>query len=317
MKKIDAHMHINFSGFNEKKLIDYLDKNEIEACWLLSWEEKNPELKKIYEYLPVEQIFDAYQKYPERIIPFYAPDPEHDNLDDIFMKYETMGLKGCGELKVTYKWKDGIIGNYLSIVNKHNLPLLFHMEVPRKEYIPPTNSTLQKVLDDLLNGAMNGVTKYFILRFAENFKVLQKYIEKHQINFSGYLFDFDALEQRVAEFPNIIFVGHGPHFWNNISAYLSPKYTMQKGKIESFGIIDKLLENYDNMYCDVSGKSGFTALTRDKEAGRKFLKKHYKKLFFGTDNTHYGHDSLLLQYGLSDEELERIFYQNAFEIMNK
>ena len=88
---------------------------------------------------------------------------------------------------------------------------------------------------------------------------------------------FDNLEKRIIQYPNLTFIGHGPHFWNSISSDFSSIKIHQKGKFKSFGIIDALLENYDNFYCDISGKSGFNALNRDIDQTKIFLQKHFKK----------------------------------------
>ncbi len=67
-------MHVNLNGWTLKDIIGYLDRERIDFCWLLSWEEVNPGPWG-YKHLPVEDISEAFQKYPSRIIPFYAPDP--------------------------------------------------------------------------------------------------------------------------------------------------------------------------------------------------------------------------------------------------
>ena len=74
MTTIDSHMHLNFNGLSLRRIINYLDREKIDICWLLSWEEIDPGPWH-YEHLAVEDIHKAFLKYPQRIIPFYAPDP--------------------------------------------------------------------------------------------------------------------------------------------------------------------------------------------------------------------------------------------------
>lgn len=316
MKKIDGHFHVNFCGFSAKKIIEYLDKNKIEKCWLLSWEENNPPIPNLYEHLSIESIIDAYEKYPNRIVPFYAPDPGSENIKETLEKYMGLGIKGCGELKVTYKWEDPLMEKYVKIVSELGLPLLFHMEAPREHYVKVSNSKMENLLEQLFNGALNGLTKYYLTKVSKIAPFVLKKISKGQKYFPGYLYDFVALEKMVKKYPNVIFVGHGPHFWNNIGKHQSEKYTHQRGKINEWGIIDNLLTENDNFYCDISGKSGFNALTRDKKRAKLFLEKHHLKLIFGTDNTNYDFDEMLNSYKLSRVKLESIYYKNAEKIIN-
>ena len=315
MRKTDAHFHVNFCGFDSKKLIEYLDRNRIDKCWLLTWEQTDHPVPSLYEHISIEQEISAYNKYPDRIVPFYAPDPKSKTIVEDLEKYIKIGIKGCGELKVTYKWEDDIIEDYLKIISPYNLPLVIHMELPRSQYLPPSNSKLDLLVDQLLNGALNGVTKYYLSKLVKKTSLFSNYIKDNSIYFPGYLYDFNFLEKRIQQFPDQIFIGHGPHFWNNISNSLSSKYFHQKGRIGEFGIIDRLLEEYENLYCDISGKSGYNALTRDKNQSKRFLEKHCKKILYGTDNTNYGLEDLINSFQLSDEIQRQIFYQNSERII--
>lgn len=316
MQKIDAHMHVDLSGVDAEQVIDYMDGNNIAKCWLLTWEETEAPISHIYQNLPPEHVFEAYEKYPDRIVPFYAPDPKSENLEKKIKHHKEKGLKGCGELKVTHKWEEKVIGDYLRIVDKYDLPLLFHMEEPRMHYVPAKSNRQEKMLDKLLNGALNGLTKHYLTRFAKKTSILQKHIEDRQTYFPGYLYDFANLEKRLQEFPGLDFIGHGPHFWNNISDDPSKILFHDKGPVDHFGIIDRLLSTYDNFYCDVSGKSGFNALTRDREKAKLFLEKHDRKILFGTDNTGLDFEGLIESFQLPEEKMKKIFYENADSLIS-
>lgn len=309
-------MHINFSGYNAERLIQYLDFYKIDQCWLLTWEEQNPPIPSLYQHLSVEEIFEAYNKFPDRIVPFYAPDPSSPQSWNKFDQYIKLGLKGCGELKATFRWDEKEIENYLKRLSGYKLPLVFHMEKPRQIYLADKKNPFKRLFRHLLNNAFNGVTGYYITKLARNSAWLENHIAKNTHYFPGYLYDFENLEKRLSQFPEITFIGHGPHFWNNISRDLSIKYTYQKGKINDFGIVDNLLEKYDNFYCDVSGTSGFTALTRDPKQSKIFLEKHAGKILFGTDNTRYDFVQFLTSLKIDPLKLERIFYKNAETIIS-
>ena len=315
MLRLNAHFHVDFYGFSTESIIDYMNKNRFEQCWLLTWEEKNPPIPSIYEHLPVEKLMEAYSKYPDRIVPFYAPDPGTPGIKNKMEQLISLGLKGCGELKVTYMWEDTEIEQYLKTVTELNIPLLFHMEDSREHYIKKNESLPEKLLDNLMNGALNGLPGYYLKKATRHFPSSTRIISKNLQHFPGYLYDFAYLEKRIKQFPSLNFIGHGPHFWNNISKSMSDKYIHQRGKIKDFGIIDRLLEENENFYCDISGKSGYNALTRDRLMARIFLEKHSDKILFGTDNTGYDFDALLDSFKLTAEKLEKIYYLNAKRII--
>ncbi len=311
MQKIDAHLHVDLQGLDTDRLIEYMNAHDIEKCWLLTWEEKDPPISNLYQNLPPEEVFEAHDKHPDRIVPFYAPDPKTRDLEKTIQKQVNRGLQGCGELKVTHKWEDQVIGQYLRVIDKYKLPLLFHMEEPRMHYVPQKASALEKLLDILMNGALNGITKYYLSLFSRKTRLLKDHLASHMHPFPGYLYDFANLEARLRQFPGLTFIGHGPHFWNNISDKPPEVLFHDKGPIEQFGVIDRLLENYPNFYCDISGKSGFNALSRDHDKAKRFLEKHHAKILFGTDNTGLHFEELIRSFKLPRDQMKKIFFENA------
>jgi predicted TIM-barrel fold metal-dependent hydrolase len=94
-----------------------------------------------------------------------------------------------------------------------------------------------------------------------------------------------GLEEVLREFPETIFIGHAPAFWNEIDGDIKPgnRGGYPKGPIKKAGRLWELMEKYPNLYGDISAGSGFNAISRDLEAGYRFIKKFHKKIFFGTD----------------------------------
>ena len=94
-----------------------------------------------------------------------------------------------------------------------------------------------------------------------------------------------GFEEVLREFPDTIFIGHSPSFWNEIDGDLkeSARDTYPKGAIEKDGRLWTLMEKYPNLYGDFSAGSGHNALTRDPDVGIRFLNKFNEKIFFGTD----------------------------------
>ncbi len=315
MTIVDSHMHVGLAGFDADSIIREMDLRGINQSWLLTWKEVHPPVPELHMDLPLEPILEACHSYPERLIPFFAPDPATENLKDEFNQFLRKGIKGCGELKVGRKWSDPLIGNYLELVQELNMALVFHMEVPSLYYRQEKPGYVHWIFERLMNDKYNGVSRFYITRFAEGTGILKKMISRNQVRFPGILFDFEALEQRIRDFPRIRFIGHGPDFWNHIGATRHPKYIHQKGQIAEFGIIDSLLEKYDNFYCDISGTSGYNALNRDRDQSRIFLQKHTRKVLFGTDNTRFPLKQLLESMNLGQETLENIFHRNAQRVL--
>jgi predicted TIM-barrel fold metal-dependent hydrolase len=135
------------------------------------------------------------------------------------------------------------------------------------------------------------------------------------VTFPGILDDYDGLEQRIREFPGIRFIAHGPDFWNHIGDTLHPRYIHQRGGYKRFGVIDRLLEEYPNLYCDISGQSGYNALKRAPEHSKIFLEKHASKVLYGTDNTRLPLLELLGSFRLGREKMDRILGKNALELL--
>lgn len=312
MNKIDAHTHVNFSGFDLEKLINYLNDKQIEKCWLLSWEEKKPVFPDLYQHLDVETILEAYQKHPDRIVPFYAPDPGRDDLEKVLKVAKEKGLKGCGELKVSYLWSDPEIENLLNILHRLDLPLLFHMEQSFNRFIASPPNPVNKLLNDLLNGALRGKTRKISQKFIDKTGLFRKYFYSRLSHFPGYLPDFEGLEQRLQQFPDVNFIAHGPDTWKHIEKDPDPFISFARGRIKAKGKMVILLEKYDNLYTDISGKSGFYALKRDPAFTREFLNKNYRKILFGTDNfDQLPFDEVLQNSGIGKEKLEYIYHLNA------
>lgn len=315
MRIIDSHMHIGLAGFDAESIVASMDKKGIDQSWLLTWQELEPPVPQLHMDLPPEPILEACERYPDRFIPFYAPDPAGENLEAHFKSYIERGIRGCGELKVSGKWEDPLIGRYLKMVEEQHMALVFHMEVPSLYYIQEKEGYFQWIFERLMNDKYNGVSRYYISRFADATGLLKKKIKKNQVEFPGILFDFAALEQRIGEYPGIRFIAHGPDFWNNIGTRLHPRYIHQKGLIREFGIIDNLLEQHDNLFCDLSGTSGFNAMNRDRDLSRRFLQKHKNKVLFGTDNTDFPLIQLLESMKLGKAQMDQILHGNALRVL--
>ncbi len=314
--KIDAHLHVNYGKINKINLIDYLDKSKTDRCWLLTWDEIKPTYEELYEDLNVNMVLEAYNKYPERIIPFYAPDPNRKNWKNAITKYIDKGFKGIGELKSTCTWSDDNITRILDFADKNNMPIVFHMERENDHFFINKSNPVNIFLDKILNGALNGLTRKYAEIFINKTGLFKKSFNKRLKHFPGYMLDFAGLETRLKQYPGVNFIAHGPEFWNNIEKNPDPYKITGTGKVKTKGIAVELMEEYNNLYADTSGKSGFYALKRDSRFTRDFLNDLNHKILFGTDNeTRYPFEKIIRNAGLSSNKLKKIMGENALSLI--
>lgn len=95
------------------------------------------------------------------------------------------------------------------------------------------------------------------------------------------------LEEALKRHPRLILVGHGQPFWHEISASEKEdnvsRNSWGQGSVIPGGRLVTLLEQYPNLYCDLSANSGSSAIMRDETFGLEFLEKFQDRLMFGTD----------------------------------
>ena len=93
------------------------------------------------------------------------------------------------------------------------------------------------------------------------------------------------LEECLQEFPETVFVGHGPGWWAEISGDVTEqdKSGYPDRPVVPGGSIDRLLAQYPNLHADLSAGSALNAFRRDLTHAREFLLRHWPKLMWGTD----------------------------------
>lgn len=116
------------------------------------------------------------------------------------------------------------------------------------------------------------------------------------------------LERVLNTFPGVKFIGHGPHFWAEISGDVKPEHFADypTGPVVPGGAAPRLLAEYPNMYADLSAMSGYLALIRDMDYGFQFLERFRDKLLFGTDLLGVGQDVKIVDYFKQAMEIGKI-----------
>jgi predicted TIM-barrel fold metal-dependent hydrolase len=321
MAFVDSHMHVNFGGLRLNNIIEYLDREKIDYCWLLTWEEVNPGLWEYYD-LSIEDVYEAWIKYPSRIIPFYAPDPHKNEAAIQLEDWYKIGIRGCGELKAVLNWNSNGVKSILNTVQRLKMPLVFHMQENEYFQVPYSNGIFDKLLYYGTNYETKSERKIYripqkALRIlVKNYAPIRNRTKSYF--FPGYMLDFTSLEIVLQDFPGINFIAHGPMFWNNMyGETLMLNESSEKQSKPGRGIIWRLLKEYANLNADISGYSGMTALSYDKDNTKKFLSLFEDKILYGTDNTILRQKQFLDSLGLSRGTYEKIYGRNACRIIDR
>jgi len=308
-------MHVDFNGYSLKRIINYLDINKIDRCWLLTWEETNPGPWS-YKPLPIETVYEAFLEYPTRIIPFYAPDPHRSDAALSLENWNKKGIRGCGELKATINWNSSDMIPIFQMLRKYQMPLLFHMEESEYRDIRYSyafdNRLFHLELDD--SKKIYRVPRRVLQILINNFTPLK--IRNKSYYFPGYMLDFASLENTLRENPDICLVAHGPMFWIYMSGdVIDSSNLLPKGPVRHEGIIWRLLRQYPNLRADISGASGLNALTRDPENAKRFLSMFENKILFGSDNVIKGRREFLDSLRLSKSTYQKVYGENASNLL--
>jgi predicted TIM-barrel fold metal-dependent hydrolase len=269
---IDFHTHLGDLYFPNQKvrplsadqLVDTMNKLGIYKSVLLPID--SPEAANAY--FTTAEALEAWNKYPERFIPFCAVDPRRDNVPAQIDAYIQMGCKGFGEHKMGLAIDDERCKKIYRICGEKKLVVLFH-------------------LDPLLNIDEAGLPR---------------------------------LESLLKEMSDTIFIMHGPGWWTEVSAGNTDRGGYPTGKINPNGRADILLQEYPNLYADLSAGSAHNALTRDPEWTPGFLERNWTKLLFATDYLHADQDLSIVQYvnnlQMDEEKVYAIKMGNAMRLLN-
>ncbi|MEM2926472.1 MAG: amidohydrolase family protein [Candidatus Bathyarchaeia archaeon] len=134
--------------------------------------------------------------------------------------------------------------------------------------------------------------------------------------------DLSGLEKMAKKFSDVNFIMHGPGWWRHISAEIPQGVGYPQGMIKEPGRAVSLLENYPNIFGDLSAFSGYNAIHRDLDFGKNFLEKLNRKLLYGTDLEAFfsPQHSLIdlfknINIKLSSEIYDNILYKNLEELL--
>jgi len=126
-----------------------------------------------------------------------------------------------------------------------------------------------------------------------------------------------GLARALESAPNVKFIGHGPGWWASISGSVAAAELggYPKGEVTNGGAIDTLMDQYPNLYGELSAGSGAGAIARDVKFGRQFLIRRADRVMFGTDFLSPGQAipqlELFDKLDLPEEVQAKVFRDNA------
>lgn len=137
------------------------------------------------------------------------------------------------------------------------------------------------------------------------------------------------LEQALKSFPSLKFLGHSQAFWIEISGDApqsgnQARSAVGQGPVTPGGTVPRLLDQYPNLYGDLSAYSGSRAMMRDEEYGLSFLERYQDRLLYGSDTINKQQvmplggwlDGCADDGRLSRGAYEKVCYQNAQKLFN-
>jgi len=257
---IDVHTHIGRWGLtddpsvDEYELLRRADELGISRFVILPLG-MTPECFMLAGYN--EMVLDAYNRHPDRIIPFCNIDPRSGNSPDtdfswILGHFKAAGCKGLGEITANVPLDDPLCMNLYRHCGRAGLPVLFHLAVA-------VAYPLYGVADEMGMPRLERALK-----------------ECPETIFIGHAMAFwSEIASKVDE---------------------ATRGDYPEGKVEGPGRTVQLLKQYPNLYADLSAGSGFNAISRDPEFGYWFFEECQDKLLFGTDICHVNQQVDIVPY---------------------
>ncbi len=290
---IDSHQHVFWHGRDHHGLIADMDEQQIDQAWLLSWEiapeedalRYHPVLNPLHirpdgthAGIAFADLLRARDEYPQRFIPGYCPHPLKGDAPGLFeAACRIHGVRVCGEWKFRIPFDDPRCLNLFWKAGELGCPVVFHLDIP------------------FVTDAASGKRRYLP---------------------SWYGGTVANLERALQACPETTFIGHAPGFWREISGDADQcTEGYPSGPVTPGGRLYRLFDTYPNLYADISAGSGHTAISRDLEHGRAFMKRYSDRLLFGRD--YYGGKwgELVETIGLDDAAKARIYNGNALQLV--
>jgi Predicted metal-dependent hydrolase of the TIM-barrel fold len=282
---IDIHNHPDWEGHNIDKFLINMKLNKIDLTWLLSWEAPADEYdpgcnRSVPNFgdggpIPFSRLLYYAERVPGKFILGYAPDPR----------------------------KPGAIDRVNAAISTYGVRVYGELKL-RMMYDNP---------DAIMMYRFCGEKNLPVLVHIDY--DIDSGVSYPRPNW-WYGGGIDAFERAIKRCPETIFIGHASGFWSHISANDSyDKVYYPSGKVVAGGKLIEMMRLYPNLYCDLSARSGYNALSRDHEYAVKFLLEFQDRIMFGRDNFDDDLRQLLNRLGLPADVLAKIYSGNALRLV--
>jgi len=133
-------------------------------------------------------------------------------------------------------------------------------------------------------------------------------------------------EKVLQRFPKLVFLGHSPGFWSEISGDVSAanKNGYPNGPVKPGGRLIDLLRKYPALNGDLSAGSGFNSLARDPAHAWRFMDEFQDRLLLGLDYCSIKNNmqhiewltDALKKQNISQAVYEKITWRNANRLLD-
>lgn len=127
---IDIDVHVKWLGWIAEKITRHADEVGIDKVCLLGWDALDGAMYYEFRRFSTEEILEAYNEYPDRIIPFCVIDPRREDAVEKIQRWASAGCRGFGEHKVRLRIDNPDSIKIYQLCGELNLPVLFHMDAP-------------------------------------------------------------------------------------------------------------------------------------------------------------------------------------------
>ncbi len=290
---IDAHNHPDWHKHDFDAFIKNMDAYHIDKTWLLSWETPPGDFSPDSTYamsgpvlrgensvpIPFSLCLEYKRRAPDRFILGYAPNPHRpDAIDALRSAIDLYDVKVCGEVKFRMLYDDPDAVDLFRFCGEARLPVTLHFDYPEATRSP------------------------------------KNYPRRHW----WYGGSIDHLDNLLSLCKNTVFLGHAAGFWGHISGDdQAPINVSPQGPVLPGGMVEKLLEKHENLYCDISAGSGYSALSRDLEYTYRLICRFPDRFLYARDYFDNVHQELIEQLSLPADVKELVMHGNAERLVSK
>jgi predicted TIM-barrel fold metal-dependent hydrolase len=282
---IDCHNHPNWRGHDLQRFLSNVAEHNIDLTWLLSWESPENELASgdvravspaasANGPIPFATVVEYAERAPGKFILGYTPDPR----------------------------QPGAIARLHAAIEIHGVRVCGELKI-RMSYDDPDAIRLFRFCGN------KGLPVVLHLQYPAAPE------DDWFLRTVWYGGGIAALERALKACPDTILIGHGPGFWSHISDDdQCEAVNYPTGGVKGTGRITLMLREYPNMYCDLSGSSGFNSLKRDMKHARDFVLEFHNRLLFARDRFDGELTETLAALELPDNVLSNIYSDNALRL---